>query len=135
MLTSLETIQKDADVHPRRSGSLNPKFLGMLAALFVGVGIVLWVNAASVLGYFYFLFLTVMLYRLVIRKRGMEPVFLYALYSLLVISLYLLQYWSLPEYLGLSGPFGIGTDDTRYYWEVADALPSSFPSLPFFQTP
>jgi hypothetical protein len=132
MLTSLETIQKDADVYPRHSGSLNPKFLGMLAALFVGVGIVLWVNAASVSGYFYYLVLTVILYRLVIGKRGMEPVFLYVIYSLLVISVYLFQYWSLPEYLGLSGPFGIGTDDTRYYWEVADALPPNFPSLPFY---
>lgn len=115
--------------------SSDSKFVISMLAIFVEMAVILVVNAASVFNYLYYFLLTVILYRLLVRKRGLEPLFLYAIYSFLIIGLYLLQYWCIPEYLGFSGTLGFGTDDSRYFWQIADSLPPNFPVPPYFSPP
>lgn len=115
--------------------SSDSKFVLSILAIFVEVAVILVINAASVFNYLYYFLLTIIVYRLLVRKRGLEPLSLYAFYSLLIIGLYLLQYWCIPEYLGFSGTLGFGTDDSRYFWQIADSLPPNFPVPPYFSPP
>ncbi len=108
--------------------SLNSRFALAMLALMVQVAAISVINVVSVLCYLYFLLLTLMLYRLLIGKWSVEPLFLYAFYSFLVIGLYSLQYWTLPKYVGFSGPLGIGTDDLGYYLGAADSIPDELMS-------
>jgi hypothetical protein len=106
------------------------KGVGVLAALAVAVTAVVLISSRSVISYFYFMTITVLLYTVLFRKVSAEPMLLYALYSMLTIALYLLQFISLPEYFGFTGGFGIGTDDHFFYSQVAARLPAGFLTRP-----
>jgi hypothetical protein len=63
--------------------------------------------------------------------RGQEEfngMAVFVFYSWAALILYLAQLWTYPEYCGFSGPgFGIGTDDSYFYSQVARGLPWDFP--------
>lgn len=52
----------------------------------------------------------------------------FVFYGWAALILFLAQLWTYPEYCGFSGPgFGIGTDDSFFYSQVARGLPWDFP--------
>lgn len=93
--------------------------LGSLVTYLLGVCVlvlVLLINWPSLVGLFLSIILVIVLTKLFFPELGVSlPVRLHLLYCILAILLYLAQYAALPEYKGLSGPRGIGTDDQRYY--------------------
>jgi len=107
----------------QHAATVSSRAMLAMLALLTNVVLIGIVNFSSILGYLYFLLLTLILYKWLVGKTDLEPVSLYALYSFLVIALYLLQSWAYPDFMGFSG----STDDARYYVHVADSLPSNFP--------
>lgn len=95
--------------------------------LLVNVLLITVINAPSLLAFFYFLFISLILYFWLVGRNLVEAALLYSFYALLVITLFLVQHWTYPDYFGFSGGPYIGTDDSDYYTHVADELPHSFP--------
>ncbi len=81
------------------------------------VALLLWGAVALLVNHFLF--------------RGQEEfdgMAVFVFYSWAAMILFLAQLWTYPEYCGFSGPgFGIGTDDSFFYSQVARGLPWDFP--------
>lgn len=99
------------------------QFMLGLGIICVEMSVVFAVHPSGVLGFLYFLLLTLFFYKLLLHRNILEPLLLYGLYTFLAISLYALQYWSVPEYIGFSGPRGIGTDDGFFFSQIATSIP------------
>jgi hypothetical protein len=89
--------------------------------------IVAAVSFTSALTFLYFLGIALLCYRLLVGKRLVEPLWLYAYYAGLMIALFGLHYVSSPEHYGFTAAGISGTDDSFFYSLVADDLPSDFP--------
>ena len=93
----------------------------------VSGALVTLVNVTSLIPFFYFLLLAIVVYGIAFRRFSAEVIMLYGVYSLLSIGIFLIQHWTLPEFYGFSGGVGIGTDDCRFYQQAA-ADPPDLPS-------
>jgi hypothetical protein len=91
-----------------------------LPAILISSLLVSIINISSLLPFVYFLVVSIFLYAIIFKKVHTEVILLYGLYSLLTIILYLIQYATLPEFIGFSGGVGIGTDDCRYFIDVVN---------------
>ena len=98
-----------------------------LPVMAVSGALVTLINVASLIPFFYFLLLAIVLYGTAFSRFSAEAVMLYGVYSLLSTGIYLIQYWTLPEFYGFSGGLGIGTDDSFYYSQAANSIPLGFP--------
>lgn len=70
-----------------------------------------------------------LVHRFLFKGRGeFDGMAIFVFYSWAALILFLAQLWAYPEYCGFSGPgFGIGTDDSFFYSQVARGLPWDFP--------
>jgi hypothetical protein len=98
-----------------------------LPVMAVSGALVTLINVTSLIPFFYFLLLAIVVYGIAFRRFSAEVIMLYGVYSLLSIGIFLIQHWTLPEFYGFSGGVGIGTDDCRFYQQAA-ANPPNFPS-------
>jgi len=106
------------------------KAISRIALLFFLYGanilLIAAINISSLIPYFYFLLISIAIvetiYPLPLRRVLAD----YGLFAFLMLALYLFQYWASPQFIGLSGGFGIGTDDTRYFYYIADSYPEGF---------
>lgn len=107
--------------------SESAKLVCAVTALSVEILVLVTVHFTSTFAFLYFLGLTLLCYRLLVGKRLVEPLWLYAYYAGLVIALFGLHYVSYPEYYGFTAADVAGTDDSFFYSLVADRLPPDFP--------
>lgn len=105
---------------------VNGSALLLTTLLIINVFSIVVINVASLTSFFYFLLLSSIIIKFFLPLSLYRITYDYALFSILAIVLYLLQYWASPQFIGLSGGFGIGTDDTRYFYYIADSYPSGF---------
>jgi hypothetical protein len=98
-------------------GGRFPTGVPALAAVAV---VVAAVNAPSLLPYLYYTGLTALTYRLYVGRVRDEVFALYAGFAAAAVGLYLIQLVALPEYRGLSGGLGVGTDDCSFFFQVSE---------------
>ena len=84
-------------------------------AILFTVSLIGLINVVSLMSFVLFLLISVGVYRLLFDRNIKKIVGLFVFYSLIAITLYLLQYATYPEYKGFTGGLGIGTDDARYF--------------------
>jgi len=94
-------------------------FHGAIPIIIIPSLLISLINVTSLFSFVYYLILSIALYVVVFKKIEYEVIFLFGLYSLLTVILFGFQYLSLPQFIGFSGGVGIGTDDCRYFVDVA----------------
>lgn len=85
---------------------------------------VLWVNPSSILNFFYYLTLWVLLFLLVDKGRINDYFFAFVFNSILIVFFYLIQTQVYPNTYGTTSPLGSWTDDSYFFVLVADSIPS-----------
>jgi len=88
-----------------------------LGGIIINVVLISLINPISIINFFIFLVLGALLCRILFKSLNdiKKYIMLFVFYSQLAILLYLTQYITLPEYMGFSGPRGIGTDDRTFF--------------------
>ncbi len=94
-----------------------------LLGIFLVVSIIGYINFSSLVSFFIFFFLSLFVCRILFGKHVRRIAGLFVFYSLVALILFMLQYTSIPEYRGLSGPRGVGTDDSKFYSQVLGGVP------------
>lgn len=94
-----------------------------LPAILVPLGSVIMltmVDYSSVLSYFYTLALLFLINRFVIKEKPQKIFIHFHYYLLFAVAVFAINRFLVPNYIGLTGPAVIGTDDTRYYAELVE---------------
>ena len=122
-MSSPRQIDAFGPVIIRRLGNWKDSELILLFGFLLVVSIIGFINYSSLISFFVFFFLTVLVCRILFGKDVRRVAGLFVFYSLLALILFMLQYATLPEYKGFSGPLGIGTDDAKFYSEALGGKP------------
>lgn len=96
----------------------NIKILFLYILVYVSIFII--VDGSSIFAYFYSLLIILIFNKLVQNKSLKFSWFSFHYYSLFAIIVYLINKYQLPEFIGLTGPEGIGTDDYTFYGQIVD---------------
>ncbi|NDV60292.1 hypothetical protein [Bacteroides sp. 519] len=82
---------------------------------------ILVIDNTSLFSYCYSLLLFFVLSLKIEKKKKFENYIYFHFYLLCCLIIYLVQIYTLPNYLGLTGPEGgVGTDDVRYFAQLVD---------------
>jgi len=96
----------------------------LIFAFLITVLLIVFINITSLISFILFLLVSIGVYRLLFDRDIKKIVGLFVFYSLIAITLFLLQYATCPEYEGFSGPpGGIGTDDSMFFYEAVYSIP------------
>ncbi len=102
-----------------RNSKLNV-FLVNIFLVFTGVLIITIIHPNVLFSYIYTFFLFVVInYLLGFRKEFLKNYFVFNFYVLLALLLFLLQKYFIPDSLGFSGGYGVGTDDSGFFARMA----------------
>lgn len=95
----------------------------LLISLLILIPLVIFLDTFAIISIAYAAFLLVLI-SLVIDDLPVRLILLtYFIYSFLSTLLYCLHLYTLPDWFGLTGPYGgIGTDDSRYFAAITDNL-------------
>ena len=98
----------------------------LICLCFTNVFLIIQHNPSSILSYLYSTILFCVFHFVAEnRNRILENATILQLYFLLVIILYFLQLYIMPDWHGFSGMYGgVGTDDSRFYAPIADNIQS-----------
>ncbi len=94
------------------------KTISLLLFLSLLVIFLSFISPGTLVNFAFFLLISIILGRTIFKSSILRISSLFITYSFLAVLIYLLQYMTLPEYQGLSGPQGIGTDDYQFFYEA-----------------
>ena len=102
--------------------------LGVVTGFFLLLFVTAIVSVQSTVALLLWGIVAFLLHRFLFRgPEEFDGLAVFVFYSWAALILFLAQLWTYPEYCGFSGPgFGIGTDDSFFYSQVARGLPWDF---------
>ena len=76
------------------------------------------INWTSIISFIFFIFLSVVINKYIVKDKDYNIINLFCMFTIIAIVLYIAQFITFPEYKGCTGGLGIGTDDSRYFFEA-----------------